>query len=128
MKNNYGFTLVELLATIVVIGLLASIGVVAYTNIIKRSQDVVFQEYQDTMKVEAEYYLIDHDISNTTISLSDLNMEKIKNPVDSDDYCPNSYVEVTKISDETNDYNKIHMQYKVCLICNSFNNCKTYDN
>jgi prepilin-type N-terminal cleavage/methylation domain-containing protein len=55
--NKQGFTLVELLATIVVLGLIAGIATVAYTGIVNDSATRVFESYEDTMHAEAVYRL-----------------------------------------------------------------------
>ena len=132
--NKKAFTLVELLATIVIIALLAGIATVSYTALIKQSGDEVFKAYESTMHAEAVYKLTMHynDVSFTnnkaTLSLDDLEVDPINNPSNPRDKCLNSYVEVTK------SYvgNVLSMHYKVCLICDNYNsdgnNCREYEN
>ena len=132
--NRNGFTLVELLATIVIIGLLAGIATVSYTSLIKQSADEVYKNYENTMHAEAVYKLTMHPNDVTfqdgvaTLSLEDLQIEPFNNPDDPGDKCLSSYVKVTK----SRVGNVLSMNYKVCLICpsynNSGNNCREYEN
>ena len=132
--NKKAFTLVELLATIVIIGLVAGIGTIAYTTLISQSETKVFESYEDTMHAEAAYKLtmkyteVNWEGDKATLRLNDLEIDPINNPNDSNDLCPNSYVEVTKAYVG----NVLSLNYKVCLICNSYNSdgskCRTYEN
>ena len=101
--NKKGFSLVELLATIVIIALLSGIATISYSSFIKQSEDNTFERYQDTMHSEAVAYFLD-------------------NPNEKDDLCPNSYVDVTRNSSS----GMISLKYNVCLKCKAFDNCKEY--
>ena len=132
--NNKAFTLVELLATIVIISLLAGIATVSYTAIIHQSSDKVFKSYEETMHAEAVYKMTMHPDKVTftdgkaILRFDDLEIEKFNNPVDPSDACLNSYVEVTK----SRVNGVLSMHYKVCLICNAHNSdgskCRDYEN
>ena len=143
--NNHGFTLVELLATIVIISLIGGIGVVAYTNLIAQSGDNVFKRYEDSMhaeavyKVKEDYYNLNFDENNeATLNIyTDLKMDAINNPKTKSDKCPNSYVKVKR--QRTEGENVLSITYKVCLICNDYRTtttnsdgttteCKIYEN
>ena len=134
--NKNGFTLVEVLAAIVIIAIIAGIGTVAYTGIMKSTSDKYFERYRDTMHAEAIYYVTNNsdDINwseNTArISLSTLKMDQISNPKNSNDLCTNSYVNLTR-----NRVNGVlSITYEVCLVCpntnfdDKFELCKTYEN
>ena len=130
--NKKGFTLVELLSTIIIISLISGIGVVAYNNFIKEGSDAVFESYENSMRSEAIYYITNHYSEITfvdnkvTFTPAYLKMDAINNPKNSNDKCPNSYVEATR----TYVNNRPVISYKVCLICNDYNSdgskCKTY--
>ena len=134
IMNRKAFTLVELLATIVIISLLSGLAAVSYTLIVNQSADKVFTSYEDTMHAEAVYKLTMHygevDFTDNVarLSLNDLQIDPINNPNDSSDMCLNSYVDVTK------SYvgNVLSIHYKVCLICGNYNsdgsNCRDYEN
>ena len=138
--NKKAFTLVELLATIVIITLIGGIGTVAYTNLIQKSSDDAFKRYRDAMHAEAIYYVTNNYNDNSklnfvngkaTISFNQLQMDPIINPKDKSDKCEGSYVEVTKSYTASG---VLSMNYKVCLLCNDFEKdnpaarCKEYEN
>ena len=133
--NKKGFTLVELLATIVIIILISGIAIVSYNYLVKKSSNSVFESYESTMHAEAIYHVANHYGSITFVNnkvvftLDDLQIEKFNNPKNNGDTCPDSYVEATK------SYvgNNLKMSYKVCLICKESNynvdglECKEYE-
>lgn len=130
--NKKAFTLVELLATIVIIAMLAGIAAISYTSLINKADTTVYEAYEDTMYSEAAYKLTMHyndvNFSNNKakLSLNDLEIDLFKNPDDSNDVCPRSFVEVTKSYVGS----VLNMEYLVCLVCNGYNNdgsnCKKY--
>ena len=126
--NKNGFSLVELLATVVIIALLSGIATISYSSFIESSRIKTFQSYQDTMHDEAVAYFLDHPTevpsgtSTKRITLAMLNTSPINNPKNKDDKCLNSYVDVTR---KTNT-EIIALKYNVCLKCNDFDNCKEY--
>ena len=121
--NNKGFTLVELLAVITIIGIISGISVVAYNSFINNSRDRVYKTYEDTMKRETEMYLINHSDKipligeTTTIMLNDLDIEPFINPNNKNDKCLESKVNVTRNNDVEEN---INLNYQVCLICNDY--------
>lgn len=56
IKNNSGFTIVELLIVIVVIAILAAISIVAYNGIQNRSKSASGQSYANSIAKKAEAY------------------------------------------------------------------------
>lgn len=131
--NKKGFSLVELLATIVIIAILSGIATISYNTFIKQSEDNTFERYQDTMHSEAVAYFLDNPGEVSSVPLDDgtnykrlslaiLNTKAINNPVDKDDLCPNSYVDVARNANSS----IISLKYNVCLECKSFKNCKEY--
>ena len=133
--NNKGFTLVELLAVIVVIGILSALAVVSYNSLIGSGKKGLYKNYENTLKGGAQNYFIDNtgDIPaiGETIVLSYQTLldkkyiEEFKDPNGGN--CITSYVEVLRGNDIGSNYN---LTYKACLICkdgsNSYyvsNNC-----
>ena len=84
--NRKGFTLVELLATILILGFIAGIGAFAYTKIIGNSETRVYEAYEKTMQAEAMQYIINHPEfapKNGTLFyyyIADIGINPINNP------------------------------------------------
>ena len=60
MKNKKGFTLVELLAVIIILGILSGIGIVAVGKIINNSKKQYYKTLKSTIKNAAASYFADH--------------------------------------------------------------------
>ena len=122
--NKKGFTLVELLAVIVIISLLSSIAVISYTAFINKGKDRVYETYMDTMHAEAVIYILKNfnkiTVSSTPhqLTLSELGIDPINNPNDKNDLCVNSYVEYLK--NPSTDSAMQSIIYKVVLKCNDY--------
>lgn len=109
-NNNMGFTLVELLAVIVIVGILLAIGIVSVVRLISRAREEQKTQQEKTIAMAAESYFQDNRNylpktvggKSTKITLKDLKAAKyltedIKNA--SGESCmDNSIVEVTKQS------------------------------
>jgi uncharacterized protein (TIGR02145 family)/prepilin-type N-terminal cleavage/methylation domain-containing protein len=86
MKTNRGFTIVELLIVIVVIGILATITIVSYTGINQKataaSQQSDLKNASNTLKL----YYTDHETYPTSMTSTDGNVTYCPTPVDTR-YC-----------------------------------------
>lgn len=71
LKNNKGFTIVELLIVIVVIGILAAITIVAYNGVQQRANTTKAQTAAKEVVNKAEVYAADN--SGTYPTLAQLN-------------------------------------------------------
>ena len=116
-----GFTLVEILATIVIIALIAGIGVVAVRSYLITSDEKYYNALASGILLAGDDYFHDHrDLLPTGNEISD--------PVNLNDLISSRYMEQVKDSKgnvctgyikayrENNKYN-----YKVCLICETDN-------
>jgi len=142
--NKKGFSLIELLAVIVLLGVIGTIAVVAYNSYYDKSQVKVYQNYEEGMQEAAMEYIIDTGDMPTATRKLRLTLKylvgdekynekyaipayltRFKSPRGSSDTClDQSYVEVSqKPKQETTDgkidYNK-SLEYKVCLVCNEY--------
>ena len=118
MRNNKGFSLVELLAIIVVLGILITIASFTYQSILNNSKKEVYKKYEITMENAAMMFVIKNGVPNgSKVTMSDLvnnqYLDKFVDPKDSKD-CPDSYVTVIANS------NYSDISYNACLICNSY--------
>lgn len=131
--NKRGFTLIEVLATIVIIAIIAGIGTVAYTGIMKEVSDKSFERYRDSMHAEAIYYVTNHyneinwSGNSARIALSELKMDPINNPKNPNNFCTNSYVDIVRTPSTENSI--LSIKYTACLKCgDDFDECKEYEN
>ena len=134
--NKKGFTLIELLAVMAIIALIGGIASIAYSSLVKSSADRVFETYMDSIHESCIMYFVDNPsqmptASNTsrTISISSLPLEKIKNPLNSADYCSSSYILVTYLPVATAKGTS-GIKYEVHLKCTTsgYERTKTYTN
>lgn len=125
LKNNKGLTLVELLAVIVIIGILSSLAVTAISKLLDRSTENYYKDQEDNIALAAQTYTNDNrnllpfkttaPDNTTTIGLCDLiNNGYIKTVKDkSGKKCISGCVKITKNSKE--DYT-----YKTYLECDDY--------
>lgn len=67
-KEEKGFTLVELLVVIVIIGVLAGIGVPTYRGFIERSYEAATLAELQAVSMAIKYYFIEHDEGSFKLS------------------------------------------------------------
>ena len=141
MKNK-GFTLVEMLAAIVILSILIAIVVLNFTNIFSSTQEKVFKTYESSMKDSTIEYIVDTGNLPTaskplcvrlktlttpdTVNKLPAYLDKFNNP-NSSDNCDNKsfiFVEVDKtkqnVDSEGHVDNNKKFIYKVCLSCDNY--------
>lgn len=135
MKNNKAFTLMELLAVVVVLAIIGGVTAITLTSVINKGKDNVYVDYEATLKTTVENYFVNQMFdsgislsvgSSKTITLEELIQERLitnlKDP--NGDYCDsvNSYVKVVREADKGINYN---LTYEVCLVCSNYqsSNC-----
>lgn len=139
--NKHGFTLVELLTVIVLIGIISSVAVISYSNFIGNSRDRVYETYMDTLHAETAMYLLSNPslipLDNETNIFylrenigQNINYSQINNPDDNSDFCTgssddtDSFVEVKRKDGDS----MISLTYIVHLKCKEFTKIKEYKN
>ena len=136
--NNKGFSLVELLAVIIIIGIVAIIVVPSVTQYIDNASNTAYESYERSMSDAAKSRIIECQTdfslncnlrlpykmsgtgSETRMDLSTLISEgyidSMKDP-NSNDYCDSSqsYVKITLERENSGEY-----IYSACLVCGDY--------
>jgi len=118
MRNKRGFTLVELLATLVILGILLAIAVPAVGGYLTKGKKTYYHALETDLLAAGKDYLLDYksllprEINSSTVVTSE---ELVKNnyidePKDEDGNLCNGQVTVIKKG-------KNHYDYLVCLAC-----------
>lgn len=132
--NKKGFTLVEMLATVTLLGVLVSLAVVSYTRYVKSTRQAVYNDYEETLKAASTNYFLNNTgmlhkkgsetkVLATTL-LNQNYLEDLKDPGNKNLTCnSNSYVIVTRKDDVG--FN-MDLEYQVCLVCSKYksSSCK----
>lgn len=69
MKYNKGFTLVELMITVVIVGILASVAIPAYTQYTVRAKRAAAESFIMSVANKQEQYILDARQYATTLAL-----------------------------------------------------------
>lgn len=101
MKNNKGFTLVETIAVIIILGIVLSIAVPSITNVVKSTNKNRMISDAETFISEVKEYVESDTIGNTPkdnkYKLVDIKTKLSKSPY-GEEYKKNSYVDITNYS------------------------------
>ena len=125
-KNEKGFSLVELLAVVVILGLLSAVAIIGVNSIIKNTEKKHYDTQRNTLKMAAQSYTQDNRSSlpktigsSTEITLKTLQEKKyvdeIKNRQGATCDATKSYVKVFK-------YSKDGYNYTSYLVCPGYEN------
>ena len=128
MKNKKGFTMIELLATIIILSILMALGVVSIQKILNKAKKSNYQDFEKTLKSSTSNYLIEHtgDIPNIgstfRINANDLinkgYLKTLKDPEKQNADCNSgSYVIVKRNADKN--FN-MDLEYHPCLKCSRY--------
>ena len=121
MRNNKGFTLVELLATIVIVSIIAITGVVAYTSYIQNTRNKAYDMMAQSAANAASEYAIDYP-GIESVTFKELTEEEYleypADPANSSRMCLGR-VDITNITTEVNILEVA--EYDVVVCCSNFN-------
>lgn len=103
MKNNKGFTLVETIAVIIILGIVLSIAVPSITNVVKSTNKNRMISDAETFISEVKEYVESDTIGNTPsdnkYTLEDIKGKtKLSKSPYGEEYKKNSYVDITNYS------------------------------
>lgn len=112
MKKNKGFTLIEIMAVIVILAVIALIVVPLVTGSIKDSKQKLYETQLENIKSGAKSYMINLDLPNKepiTITLDDLQKKglvdkDIKNPITDEKFNKCMLIQIKKTSDKEDIY------------------------
>ncbi len=135
MKKNKGFTMVELLAVIILIGVLSAVAVTSMSKLTEKAKQSSYDDFEKTLEEAATNYFITYaeeipsmgnqvTISAQTLIQKGL-LETMNDPADDSKNCDqNSYV-VVRQEASPNGYN-MNLIYEPCLVCSHYqsNSCK----
>lgn len=121
MRNNKGFTLVELLSTIVIVSIIAITGVVAYTSYIQNTRNKAYDMMAQSAANAASEYAIDYP-GIESVTFKELTEEEYleypADPANSSRMCLGR-VDITNITTEVNILEVA--EYDVVVCCSNFN-------
>ena len=126
MKNKKGFTLIEVLAVVVIIGVLAGISIFAVSKFVPKTTNTAYKSLESQLESSASSYMMNttrvDDGEKVVLYANDLKGENylgdFVDPEDKNQECINednekdSYVEVTTSEGNTKDY-----EYASCIKC-----------
>lgn len=127
MKNKKGFTMVELLAVITIIGILSSVAVAGVTQYLNKAKKQDFAVLEKNMKTALDNYFIEHSgdvpaiggskqITAQTLMNAGY-LDKFDDPDKNGTNCnlASSYAKVTRAG-ASSDFN-MTLNYKICVVC-----------
>ena len=130
MKNK-GFTLIEIIAVIIILGILMIITIPSISNFISDSRNSAYKSHEKSMEEAAKSYTIDCIKNNEqdclipregeeiTLLLGELEdkdfLDKLQDPAKQGTYCnpEESYVKIRKSDD-------VDFDYTACLYCGAY--------
>ena len=121
--SKRGFTMVELLAVIVILGILTTLVILSFSNLTERSREEYYNSQEDMLILAAQEYFADYRsrlpknigevVSVTVQTLVSLDyIDEVMSYENELCDLENSEVKVLKVSDK-------EYQYEVSLICDS---------
>ena len=122
MKNNKGFSLVELLAVIAILGILFGIGIQAYSRYREKSKIEAYDTMAKSASQAAEEYKMEHP-AVTEINFDTLfnggYLSSITNPGDNSSSCVGTVNISVKTGDEDSKLDE--NEYVVLICCGNYN-------
>ena len=120
--NNKGFTLMELLGTIAIIGILTYLAVAGVTRYIDKGKKETYANHEKTLKRAAQNYMMDHLDSTGRINASTLKnegyLDNLEDPKGHTSCIADTFV-VVQANQAANSFNTSYT-YTICLKCANY--------
>ena len=127
--NKKGFTMLELLAVIIILGILITLAYMGVSRYLNQARNATYSDFEQNIKDGVTNYLIDHTgtIPNEEESLvvdvkklvCEGYVEDLQDPRESSKTCNlESYAIVTRKNDSTS--GNMDIEYKACLKCGNY--------
>lgn len=142
--NNKGFTFVELMAVIAIIGILSGIAVGAVTKYKMKARNETYKNYEDNLKSATKNYLLYNTseipvqgaskVIDSSVLIQENYLDDMVDPVNNKKKCSATIEVTTKSDTKTNDSDtdtdnsnitssntsNIDLEYQVCLSCEGY--------
>lgn len=126
--SRKGFTMLELLAVIIILGILLTLAYVGVSQYISQTNDTVYEDFEKNITSGVTNYLIDHSGSIPSVGESlvvDVEklvcegyIEDLEDPREASKTCNLESYAIVKRNNDTN-YN-MDIKYSACLKCSSY--------
>ena len=126
--NKKGFTMLELLAVIIILGILITLAYMGVSRYLNQARNATYSDFEQNIKDGVTNYLIDHTgtIPNEEESLvvdvkklvCEGYVEDLQDPRESSKTCNLESYAIVKRNNDTN-YN-MDIEYSACLKCSSY--------
>ncbi len=126
MLNKKAYTIVELLASIVILGLLATLAYMGVSKYFNKALDTTYKNFEENIKTAATNYLLDNSnyipkkngslVIDASKLICDGYLDDLEDPKNESKTCNiDSYVIVKRDND-----NNLDMTYQACLKCSDY--------
>lgn len=127
MKNRKGFSLVEILAVMVILGILITLGFATYTRYQKKTIEDSYETLKRSASNAAENYFMDHSYSKE-VTIQELvdkaYLENCKDPQYDKESCSGKVTRYTNLEGTTGELSED--SYKVVISCKKHKSCAMY--
>lgn len=122
MKNNKGFSLIELLGAITILGVITALALITYTRYIEQSRKKSYKMMRESAISATEEYLLDHpENTNVSITFKELvDGEYLENASDPSDTSIDCKGKVTVIENASTDSALASNDYEVIMCCANY--------
>lgn len=132
-QNNKGFTLIEILAAVVLIGILSGVAITGVNRYLEKTRQQAYEAIEETLYGAAQNYIIDRGVlvstSGLTLQSADLiskgYIKKLEDPGKNDGSQCTGYVKVTRTAKTGSALDEY--KYEVHVQCAAYVNTKTYN-